>query len=66
MNPKRKSALPTWAEMKPAIRQRIRLIASERNLLNNQIANALTCKDEPLLQFADRHSLSAALLSGQR
>jgi hypothetical protein len=58
MNPKRKSVLPTWAEMKPAIRQRIRLIANERRLSNDQIAKALTCKDDALLQFADDHKIS--------
>jgi hypothetical protein len=47
-----------WNAIKPAIRQRIRLIAAERKLSDDQIANALTCKDEPLLQFAERHTLS--------
>jgi hypothetical protein len=47
-----------WIAIKPGIRQRIRLIANERNLSNNQIAKAITCKDEDLLQFAENHSLS--------
>ena len=48
-----------WGAMKPAIRLRIQLIiAAERKLSIDQIANALTCKDEPLLQFAKDHKLS--------
>jgi hypothetical protein len=47
-----------WAVVKLGIRQRIRLIANERNLSNDQIAKAITCKDDDLLQFADDHNLS--------
>jgi hypothetical protein len=48
----------SWATIKPEIRQRIRLIANERNLSNDQIAKAITCKDDELLQFAKDHKLS--------
>jgi hypothetical protein len=48
----------SWAEIKPEIRQRIWLIANERNLSNDQIAGAITCKDNDLLQFAEDHKLS--------
>jgi hypothetical protein len=52
------SARSEWEAIKPAIRKRICLIATERELSDDQIAKALTCKDKPLLQFADRHNLS--------
>jgi hypothetical protein len=52
MSPKRKAARTKWALIKSAIPQRIRLIANERGLSSDQIANALTCKDDDLLQFA--------------
>jgi hypothetical protein len=48
----------SWATIKPEIRQRIRLIANELNLSNDQIARAITCKDDDLLQFAEDHKLS--------
>ena len=52
------AALAEWKTLKPAIRQRIRLIANERKLTVDQIAKALTCKDNHLLQFAECHTLS--------
>jgi hypothetical protein len=48
-----------WEEvMKPAIRRRIRLVAAERKLSDDQIAKAMTLKHEPFLEFAERHMLS--------
>jgi hypothetical protein len=58
MDPKRKAARAKWVAMKPGIRQRIQVIANERNLSNDQTAKAVTCKDEHLLQFAKRYNLS--------
>jgi hypothetical protein len=47
-----------WEAMKPAVRKRIHLVAVERQLSADEIASAITCRDDDLLQFAERHALS--------
>jgi hypothetical protein len=58
MTPKRKAARTEWDAIKSRISQRIRLIANERGLSNDQFAKTMTCKDDDLLRFAEDHDLS--------